>query len=175
MSRRADAAYGSLTPARDLEPSSGVGPASISPASPWPFTSYLELGPLPSAVPSARLHARLILAEWRLVELAATVELVASELVTNAVQASKELSGSRFRGQWSPGPPPVRLWLQANQSQVLVHVWDGNDRMPHLQEPDPYVEHGRGLVLVQRLSARCGCYTLEASSGKVVWAELQAG
>jgi hypothetical protein len=48
----------------------------------WPFQSYLELGALPSAVPCARLHARQVLYEWRLADLA-DAELVVSELVTN--------------------------------------------------------------------------------------------
>ncbi len=95
--------------------------------------SYLEHGALPSAVPSARLHARLIVSEWGLGELAGTVELIVSELVTNAVQASQDLSGSRFLGRRAPGPPPVRLWLQADGHRVVIQVWDGSQRMPHTQ------------------------------------------
>ena len=30
----------------------------------WPLQSFLELGPLPSAVPCARLHVRQLLWEW---------------------------------------------------------------------------------------------------------------
>jgi len=48
--------------------------------------SHLVLGALPSAVPCARLHAKLVLAEWGLKALAETAELLVSELVTNAVR-----------------------------------------------------------------------------------------
>jgi anti-sigma regulatory factor (Ser/Thr protein kinase) len=172
MSRRAGAASGtedSATSEVSSEHSSGVGPASTR-----PFMSYLELGALPSAVPSARLHARLIIHEWGFGSLADTVELIVSELVTNAVQASAELFGSRFQGRWAPGPPPVRLWLQADGTRVLIQVWDGSDRMPQRQEPEPDRESGHGLLLVEMLSAKTGVYQLEGSSGKVVWAEVRS-
>ena len=50
----------------------------------WPLRDFLELGALPSAVPCARLHARLVVQEWGLTALADNVELVVSELATNA-------------------------------------------------------------------------------------------
>lgn len=140
----------------------------------WPYLSYLELGAFPSAVPSSRLHARLVTCEWGLGELADTVELVTSELVTNAMYASQGLFGSRFRGSWSPGPPPIRLWLQADDTRVLIQVWDANDRMPEGKQPEPITENGRGLLLVEALSTKAGVYVPEGSSGKVVWAEVSA-
>jgi hypothetical protein len=134
--------------------------------------SYLELGALPSAVPSARLHARLVVGEWGLGELAETVELIVSELVTNGVQASKGLLGSWWHGQWQPGLPPIRLWLQADQSCVLIQVWDGSEGMPEVQSPELTVERGRGLLIVERLCERYGVYGLDGCSGKVVWGEI---
>src|SRR5258705_9630884 len=53
----------------------------------WPLQSRLELGTLPGAVPCARLHARLVLTEWGQSALADSVELIASELMTNALHA----------------------------------------------------------------------------------------
>lgn len=153
-----------VTPAVPTEHGSGVGPAST-----WPLTSYLELGALPTAVPSARLHARLIMREWGLDELAETVELIVSELVTNSVHASKGLIGSRYNGRWRPGRPPVRLWVQSDGSRALVRVWDSSDRVPVRQNVDPEAECGRGLLLVETLSEECGTYQLRGSSGKVVW------
>jgi len=32
----------------------------------WPLRDFIEFGALPGAVPCARLHARLLLAEWGL-------------------------------------------------------------------------------------------------------------
>ena len=48
----------------------------------------LVLGALPSAVACARLHARNVMYEWNLPSVADSVELVVSELVTDAVRAS---------------------------------------------------------------------------------------
>jgi hypothetical protein len=139
-------------------------------AVPWPNQSYLELGALPTAAPCARLHTKLVLWEWELGTLVRTAALVVSELVSNAVQASVELTGSRFAGQWAPGTPPVRVWLSADEQRVVIQVWDGSDRPPVPQPVAPEADSGRGLLLVGALSAEWGCYTPEKSSGKVVWA-----
>jgi anti-sigma regulatory factor (Ser/Thr protein kinase) len=170
MSGRADVAGGSFSVTHDPAPRSGFSPAPMA-ISQWVRQSYLELGALPSAVPSARLHARLVVGEWGLEELADAVELIVSELVTNGIQAAEGLIDSWWQGRWMPGVPPVRLWLQADDSRVLIQVWDGSDQMPERQEPEPRREGGRGLLLVETLSARAGTYMLDGSSGKVVWAE----
>ena len=66
-----------------------AGPAP-GPRSAWEFESVLAIGALPTATPCARLHARNIACEWGLHGLADTIELVVSELVTNAVKASTD-------------------------------------------------------------------------------------
>lgn len=139
---------------------------------PWPLQSYLELGAWPTAVPCARGHARLVLAEWGLPELADPAELVVSELVTNGITASRRLVGSRFGGRWSPGTPPVRLWLLSDYQAVVVQVWDGSNRMPARQELDAESEAGRGLCLVEAVSEDWGAFHPEHASGKVVWASV---
>ena len=65
----------------------------FSAAADWPRQSFLELAALPSAVPCARLHAREVLWEWRQGSQAEEAELLVSELVTNAVQASALAAG----------------------------------------------------------------------------------
>lgn len=135
-----------------------------------PFHSYLELGALPSAVPCARLHARQIVWEWGRQELADAVELIVSELITNGLRASEGVTGSRYAGRWTPGVPPLRLWLQAEGERIVVQVWDGNDKLPVRQVSSPSAEGGRGLLLVESVSASWGSYQAEGSSGKVVWA-----
>jgi hypothetical protein len=136
----------------------------------WPHQTFLELGALPTAAPCARLHTTLVLWEWQLGTLVRTAGLVVSELVSNAVQASAGLTGSRFAGAWAPGTPPVRVWLSADDHRVVIQVWDGSDRPPVPQPVAPEADRGRGLLLVGALSAEWGCYTPEKSSGKVVWA-----
>jgi hypothetical protein len=176
----ADAVSGSHPRTGDPEHGSGVGPASRhehdrqdEPA--WPFSSYLELGALPTAVPCARLHAKELLWEWRLDDLAATVELLVSELVTNGQRASARITGSRYEGHWTAGAPPVRLWLNADEDRVLIQVWDGDRLLPGAQGIDLDAESGRGLLLVETLSREWGAYPLEGSTGKVVWAIVSRG
>jgi hypothetical protein len=140
----------------------------------WPLRSYLPLGALAGAVPSARPHTRLLVAGWGLAELAETAELVTSGLVTNAVKASRGLTGSRYNGQWRPGTPPVRLWVMSDRQQVLVQVWDANDQLPERGQPGVEDEHARGLSIVAAVCARYGVHRLEGAAGKVVWA-LSAG
>jgi anti-sigma regulatory factor (Ser/Thr protein kinase) len=182
MSGRADAKSGTEDRVTSNVPGglSSVGPASGKSSNQHSSQSYLELGAMTSAVPSARLHAKLIMSEWGLPDLADVVELIVSELVTNAVQASEGLVGGRWRGQWIPAPPPVRLWLQADHTQVLIRVWDGSDRMPERQQQETHgesrreaeMETGRGLLIVETLCQRIGVYRLEGASGKVVWGEV---
>jgi anti-sigma regulatory factor (Ser/Thr protein kinase) len=138
----------------------------------WVRRTFLELGALPTAVPCARLHVRQVLWEWGRTTPAETVELITSELVTNAVHASQGLTGSRFAGRWAPGLPPVRLWMTADRRCVVAQVWDGNHQAPVVQGATLDAESGRGLLLVESLSADWGTYTPENSGGKVVWAAV---
>lgn len=131
---------------------------------PWPLRSFLEPGPLPSAVPCARMHARQRLWEWRLTGLNDTAELVVSELETNAVQVS------RADAQTSP----VRLWLLADRTRILVQVWDACPLPPVRVSASSMGESGRGLLLVEALSARWNWYfPPQPGGGKVVWALLE--
>ena len=86
MSRRANVATGTgrRQQARYPEHGSGVGPASVR-GTLWPLSSRLVLGALPTAVGCIRLHAKQVVWEWGLAELAGAVELVVSELATGCV------------------------------------------------------------------------------------------
>lgn len=137
-------------------------PAEVVVAGEWSRWSFLEFGALASAVPCARLHARQLLWEWGLAELVEVAELVVSELVTNAVRASGSLGGA--------GVPVVRLWLAADDVQVLVQVGDGCPRGPELSLPGEDAEHGRGLLLVEALASGWGWSPVPGLPGKAVWA-----
>jgi hypothetical protein len=152
--------------------SAGQGPRAGQAVAAWPLSSYLELRALPTAVPCARLHARQVLWEWGLDALAETAELMVSEIVTNAVRASAGLTTGQYPGQRLAGMTPVRLWLTSDRSCVMIQVWDADHRMPIRQEAGPEAENGRGLLLVDCLSADWGSYMPERSSGKVVWARV---
>src|SRR5204863_9364394 len=59
----------------------------------WPLSTSLPLGALPGATPCARMHARAVLTEWGLDDLADAAELIVSELVANAVRGSTAPDG----------------------------------------------------------------------------------
>jgi len=136
------------------------------PAGEWPLHSFLELGALDGAVPSARLHARHVLCEWGLAASGDAVELVVSELVTNGVQASRAMTHAA-----------IRLWLASDRAQVVICVWDASPRPPVLMNPAEDAEHGRGLLLVEAVSKQWGWFPAEpgvpqagSHHGKVTWA-----
>ena len=141
----------------------------------WPLRSHLELAAFPSAVSCARLHARLVVWEWGLASIAETVELVVSELGTNAVNASAGAGGS------SPGydswlaPRCIALFLACDGGQVLVQVWDDNPNPPVQASADENAESGRGLLLVEALCEDWGWYLpAGADAGKWVWGAVAA-
>jgi anti-sigma regulatory factor (Ser/Thr protein kinase) len=141
------------------EPRSGAG----TPCQSWPMQSHLDLAALPTAPACARGHVRVMAYEWGLPEVADTAELLVSELVTNAVQASARLRLVR--------QAVVRLWLACDRYSVVIHVWDGNDDMPESRDAAPDAERGRGLMLVEALSKDWGAY--RAGNGKVVWVQIE--
>src|ERR1035437_2091178 len=96
-------------------------PVRYSPASSaWPLQSRLELAALPSAVPCVRLHARQLLWEWRLAALAETIELLVSELATNAVNASPDAASGQSGGARAGGLPVLQLFLAFDPRGVRV-------------------------------------------------------
>ncbi|WP_031026420.1 SpoIIE family protein phosphatase [Streptomyces sp. NRRL WC-3725] len=107
----------------------------------------------PSVVSRARSLVARQLTEWGMDEAAFTTELIASELVTNAI---------RYAG------PPMRLRLI--RGHVLTcEVSDGSSTSPRLRHARTTDEGGRGLLLVARCSERWG--TRYTEDGKTVWVE----
>ncbi|MEU9371823.1 SpoIIE family protein phosphatase [Streptomyces avermitilis] len=107
----------------------------------------------PSVVSKARSRVTRQLTAWDMDEAAFTTELIASELVTNAIRYAK---------------PPVRLRLI--RSHVLTcEVSDGSSTSPRLRHARTTDEGGRGLLLVARCSGRWG--TRYTEDGKTVWVE----
>ena len=153
---------------------------SPAPVQPWPGVPdlrtlatelarpCLEMSAWPGAVPCARHHARQVLWEAGLKDLIEPVELVVSEIVTNAIAACDNL-GSTPEARRDAGPS-VRLWLAVIEADVLVMVWDASPSGPQRQTPEPDAESGRGLLLVDAVSAAWGSFELAGEPGKVVWA-----
>jgi anti-sigma regulatory factor (Ser/Thr protein kinase) len=157
----AAAGSGGSVPVRVPVPPSQREGQDIPMARAWPLRSFLELGAYPGAVPCARLHTRAVLWEWGM-GLDETAALVVDEIVTNAVQASSVL-----------GPPAVvRLWLFSDKERLLIMVWDASPHPPARPAPDAgeISEGGRGLMLVEAMSAQWSWYFTRLPAGKVVWA-----
>lgn len=142
---------------------------ATAPRAKWAVQSILIIAALPTATPCARLHARIVALEWGLGELADTVELVVSELVTNAVQASADHDG-RPRYSEESGLACVHLRISTDGHVALIEVWDENALPPAPVQPSLADEGGRGLLLVDALTERWGWSLPPSGRGKIVWA-----
>ncbi|GGU82052.1 hypothetical protein GCM10010260_13280 [Streptomyces filipinensis] len=126
----------------------GIAPSDVA---------YWRLEPEDSAPGQARRLARRALARWDLEDLTDSVELLVSEVVTNAVRYASR---------------PVTLRLL--RTDVLrCEVGDDVPQLPRLRQARATDEGGRGLYLVNKLARRWGATRL--STGKVVWFELNRG
>lgn len=125
----------------------------------WPLRTSLELAALPSAVGCARLHAKHVLREWGLEELSDPVELLVSELLTNAVKAARSMDPVS----------PVRFWLMSDYTCALILVWDASPEPPVRIDVTGDAEGGRGLLLVEAICQQWNWYLSAEPSGKVVW------
>lgn len=91
-------------------------------------------------------------------ELAEDIVLAASELVTNAVEH---------------GHGEVEIALRLTGGVVRLSVRDEADAEPVRRHPDEHSPRGRGLALIEAISAAWGHH--RAGSGKWVWAEFRFG
>ncbi|WP_411107053.1 ATP-binding protein [Streptomyces sp. cmx-4-9] len=119
-----------------------------------------------AAVPMARALVRTALTEVETPADSDTAELLTAELVANAVEHTP-----------AGGPIELVVELLANGCQVEVH--DGDPGLPGglaarpgdaCRPPDPWQEHGRGLLLIRALSSDCG--HRQTAHGKAVWFTL---
>ena len=136
----------------------------------WPLRSYIELRALPASVRSARLYAKNILHGWRMAALVDTVELLVSEIITNAIRASTHSAHQPRETGQEPRAAWMRFWLTSDRHSILIQVWDSDHHHPTRQSMGLDAETGRGLLLVETLSTQWGCYAPDGQDGKVVWA-----
>jgi serine phosphatase RsbU (regulator of sigma subunit)/anti-sigma regulatory factor (Ser/Thr protein kinase) len=102
----------------------------------------------------ARLLVRRRLRRWGLAELVPIAELLASELVTNAVR-------------YAHGAIALRL---VREGGLVCEVLDDSAALPRLRHAGDDDERGRGLQVVSQLAQRWGAR--RTPTGKVVWCEL---
>ncbi|MCF3118949.1 serine/threonine-protein phosphatase [Streptomyces arenae] len=123
----------------------GIAPSDVA---------YWFLEPENATPSRARRLARSALARWGLEDLSESVELLVSEVVTNAVRYASR---------------PITLRLL--RTDVLrCEVGDDVPQLPRLRQARATDEGGRGLYLVNKMARRWGATRL--STGKVVWFEL---
>ncbi|MFG1667061.1 SpoIIE family protein phosphatase [Streptomyces sp. Y7] len=111
----------------------------------------------PAVVSRSRAAVTAQLATWGLDHLAFTTELIASELVTNAIRHAT-------------GPVQLRL---LRDRALICEVSDGSGTSPRLRRAQSTDEGGRGLFLVAQLTERWG--TRYTPDGKVIWTEQPLG
>ncbi|GAA2567343.1 MULTISPECIES: ATP-binding protein [Streptomyces] len=131
---------------------------------PWEYS--LSIPNDPRAVTVSRRTLRLILTVHGLIRLVDVAELLAAELVANAVLHTK-------------GPAALRVRWDAGV--LRIGAWDTDPEPPGPPLPfdrsvDLGLEEGRGLALVRACSDLWGWQPLcrEGSRGKYVWCELAA-
>ncbi|MFE6164726.1 ATP-binding protein [Streptomyces sp. NPDC056486] len=128
---------------------------------PWEYSLYVPNDP--RSVTICRRTLRLILAIHGRPHLSDAAELVATELVANAVQHTKGPAALRIR--WAHGV-------------LRIGVWDADPTPPQPTTPATVLaEAGRGLALVRGCADEWGWYALgpaqlPGSNGKFVWCEL---
>ena len=103
----------------------------------------------------ARAFADTQLTAWGLEQISDSVQLIASELVTNALRH---------------GGGTADISLSYRPGVVRVEVRDSGSGEPRLLEVPPDAESGRGLAIVAQLSAAWGVEYHD--DGKTVWADV---
>jgi anti-sigma regulatory factor (Ser/Thr protein kinase) len=138
------------------ETTPGTGPES------WEYCLYVPNDL--RAVTVSRRTLRLILTMHGLIRLVDVAELLATELISNAVRHTKGPAALRVR--WTAGV-------------LRIGAWDADPAPPEPPVPRGQVadlEEGRGLALVKACADLWGWQPLarEGNRGKVVWCELTA-
>jgi CheY-like chemotaxis protein/anti-sigma regulatory factor (Ser/Thr protein kinase) len=116
----------------------------------------LSLPQDPSSVRTARRFVRDQLEEWGLDSLLDDALLVTSELAANAIMHAES---------------ECLIRVSLTESTLRIDVLDSGAGTPEPQPRSFTEEHGRGLVLVDAVTAAWGL-DMVPGDGKVVWAEL---
>jgi len=134
------------------------------------LTSGLTLAAVPTAAGIARSFVRQRLSQWGLNRLIDDAELVLSELVANAVNAT---GTTNPRPRWSEldNLALIVVRLLVTVDSLVIEVWDRSPSPPVPKLPEQADEAGRGLLIVDALCHRWN-YFYPESGGKAIWGEL---
>jgi hypothetical protein len=130
----------------------------------------LTLAALPTAAKLSRTQVSVTLRWWGLGHLVDEAQLVTSELVTNAVEATGIVTHNPAWGE-RQDLATIRLRLTHLETRIVIEVWDRDLTPPAVKDLSADAEDGRGLAIVGALSRQWG-YFHPIEGGKVVWAEL---
>jgi anti-sigma regulatory factor (Ser/Thr protein kinase) len=131
----------------------------------------LTLAATPAAIGRARQLVRFALTQWGLAALADDAELVASELMTNAVEATGGAGSTQAARDGFGAAATVQVRVLMYPASIIIEVWDRDPGTPHRHEAATGDEGGRGLMIVAALCTQWD-FAGAADGGKVVWAEL---
>lgn len=121
-----------------------------------PREARIRLAPVPASVPRMRDLIRRLLRSWRMPDAGdGVIELLASELANNAVQHARS---------------DMTVIVRYLGPVVRVEVGDGSRELPQPRQAAEDDLDGRGLTLVEALSADWGVLTTR--SGKRVWCDV---
>lgn len=112
----------------------------------------------PAAARVARSLAVSAVEAWGLLDVRDDVELVVSELVTNALRLGARIA--------------LLIALRPGTDQIEVAVWDDAPGVPEPRPQRPDAESGRGLFIVGARADAWGCRPGRDGVGKVTWATL---
>jgi anti-anti-sigma regulatory factor len=130
---------------------------AVAAADPVPQRAQERLEPTVHAPRAARELVAEACHDWGLADSAIAAEVIASELVTNAV---------RHAGT------SIDLRVTLRDHQLRVSVRDGvGERLARMQTPAESDDHGRGLLIVDAVANAWG--NVPVGEGKVVWASLR--
>ena len=123
-----------------------------------------ELDPRPAAAARARRLTCQTLTRWDMASLTEDAEIIATEIVTNAINAVP------------PGTTGLAIVyaIHATPPGLRIYTWDIGPGHPAPADPAPDAVSGRGLAIVNALAERWGWWPTPASGGKVTWAQLPA-
>lgn len=128
---------------------------SAAAADPVPRRVHHYLEPTPQAPRAARELAAHACWEWDLPESATSAQVLASELVTNAVRHARTT---------------ISFAVTLTPAQLRLSTRDWEPLPVRLQPPTETSQGGRGLLVVDTVASSWGQVSLDG--GKVVWAVL---
>ena len=160
--------HGAQQPSSAGPPELPMSPALL-PAPSWVRRKVVSCQPdLGLAAKAAREFSAGILRGWGVAVLADDAAVIVSELVSNAIRhgvCGPDGSGSAY--------DRIELILWRRPGQIICAVTDPGTGTPALASPDPLAEQGRGLHVVEALSATWG-WTRLGNRRKAVWAAIPA-